>query len=103
MMTNSPQISDLSNVPAERTKELNQGFAKLLTRIITKDCIAEVRPLAADNLDEAFGLVGKALGETGMNELMSGKEVDKAMSDYADFISEDDFKPFLDSLPKKSK
>jgi len=25
------------------------------------------------------------------------------MSDYADFISEDDFKPFLDSLPKKSK
>ena len=103
MMTNSPQISDLSNVPAERTKELNQGFAKLLTRIITKDCIAEVRPLAADNLDEAFGLVGKALGETGMNELMSGKEVDNAMSDYADFISEDDFKPFLDSLPKKSK
>jgi hypothetical protein len=103
MMAKSPQIADLSAITGERTKELNQGFAKLLTRLITKDCAAEVRPIAAANVEDAFGRVGKALGETAMNELMNGKDVDKAMRDYVDFISEDDFKPFMDSLPKKSK
>ncbi len=38
-----------------------------------------------------------------MKELPNGKEVDKAMSAYTDFISEDEFKPFMDSLPKRSK
>lgn len=103
MMARSPQIADLSAVSEERTKELNQGFAKLFTRLITKDCTAEVRPLAVADLQDAFGQIGKALGETAMNELMNGKEVDKAMGAYTDFISEDEFKPFMDSLPKKSK
>jgi hypothetical protein len=103
MMATSPQIADLSAVTAERTKELNQGFARLFTRLITKDCAAEVRPVAAANLEDAFEKVGKALGETAMNELMNGKEVDKATGAFTDFISEDEFKPFIESLPKKSK
>lgn len=103
MMAASPQIADLSAVTAERTKELNQGFARLFTRLITKDCVAQVRPVAAANLQDAFEEVGKALGETAMNELMNGKEVDKAMGAYSDLISKDEFKPFMESLPKKSK
>jgi hypothetical protein len=103
MMAASPQISDLSAVTAERKKDLDQGFARLFTRLVTKDCAGEVRPLAAANLQDAFEEVGKALGETAMNELVHGKEVDKAMGAYTDFISEDDFKAFMESLPKKSK
>lgn len=103
MMSKSPQIADLSAVTAERTKELNQGFARLLTRLITKDCTDEVRPIAAENLEHGFGQVGKALGETAMNELLNGKEVDKAMGSWAGFLSEEDFKPFVDSLPKRTK
>jgi len=68
-----------------------------------KDCINEVRPVAAGNVEDAFELVGAALGETAMNELMSGKEVDKGVRAYTEFLSEDDFKPLMDSLPKKSK
>lgn len=103
MMATSSQITDLSAVTAEHRKELDQGFARLFTRLITKDCANEVRPLAAANLEDAFGEVGKALGETAMNELMNGKDVDKAMGAYADFISEGDFQPFMESLPKTSK
>ena len=103
MMSKSPQIADLSTVTAERTKELNQSFAKLFTRLITQECTAEVRPIAAGDFEDAFALVGSALGETAMIELMSGKEVERALSDYADFISEDDFKAFVESLPKKAK
>jgi hypothetical protein len=103
MMTKSPQIGEFSTVDADRTKELNRDFANLFTRIITKDCAAEMRPVAAVSVVDAFGQVGKDLGEIAMNELMSDKAVDKAMGEYAAFLSEDDFKPFLDSLPKKSQ
>ena len=103
MMAKSPQITELSAVTAERRKQLDQGFAKLFTRLVTKDCADEVRPLAAANLQHAFGDVGKALGETAMEELMNGKDVDEAMGAYAEFISEDDFQAFMDSLPQKAK
>src|SRR5262245_11770517 len=91
VMSKSPQIVDLSAVTAERTKELNQDFAKLLTRLVTKDCIEEVRPVAVGNVDDAFEQVGAALGETAMAELMSGKDVDKGIKAYTEFLSEDDF------------
>ena len=37
-----------------------------------------------------------------MKELMQGKEVDKSVSAYTDYLSEADFKSLFDSLPKKS-
>lgn len=103
MLAKSARIADLSMVDAERTKELNKDFATLFTRLITKDCTDEVRPIAAVSVTDAFGKVGIALGKTAMNELTSDKDVQEALSDYAAFISEDDFKPFVDSLPKESK
>jgi hypothetical protein len=103
MLGKSSQIADLSTADAGRENELNKGFAKLFTRIVTKDCTAEVRPLAAADLTDAFGKVGEALGETAMNELMNDNVVEKALGEYAEFISDDDFKPFIDSLPKKLK
>lgn len=103
MLGKSSQIADLSTGNAARDAELNKGFAKLFTRIVTKDCAAQVRPIAAVDLTDAFGKVGEALGETAMKELMNDKAVEKALGDYAEFISEDDFKPFVDSLPKQSK
>jgi hypothetical protein len=36
VMSKSPQIADLSTVSAERSKDLNQGFAKLITRLVAK-------------------------------------------------------------------
>lgn len=103
VLSKSSQIADLSAVTPEQTKSINQDFAKLVARLVTKDCIDEVRPLAAANVDDAFGQVGEALGETAMKELMNAKEVEKAIGEYANFLSEDDFKPLIDTLPKKAK
>lgn len=103
VMATSPQIADLATISADRRKDIDQQFAKLLTRLVTKDCINQVRPIAAVNMDDAFGQVGEALGERAMGELMAGKETDKAFKAYVDYISEDDFKPLTDTLPKKAK
>jgi hypothetical protein len=59
-----------------------------------------VRPLAVANLQEAFEMVGRSLGEVAMQELLGNPDVDKAIGSYADFLSEDDFKPLTDSLDK---
>jgi len=74
-----------------------------MARLITKDCIDQVRPLAAGDIKDAFEQVGGALGEIAMKELMTGKEVDKAVGAYGQYLSEEDFKPLMESLPKKSR
>jgi hypothetical protein len=102
VMSKSPQIAHLSAVTAERTSELDKDFARLMARLITKDCIDQVRPLAAGDVKDAFEQVGGALGEIAMKELMTGKEVDKGVGAYGQYLSEEDFKPLMDSLPKKS-
>jgi len=103
VMAKSPQLGDLSAVTPERTQEINQDFAKLVTRLVTKDCLDQVRPVATGKVEDAFEQVGAALGQTAMTELMSGKEVDKGISAYTDFLNKDDFKPLMDALDNKAK
>lgn len=99
VMAKSPQIADLAAVTPERTAELDKAFARLMVRIANQDCINQLRPLAAGNLKDAFEQVGKGLGETAMGELMGGKEVDKGIAAYTEYLSEDDFKPLMDGIP----
>ena len=99
-MAKSPHIAGLSAVSDQRRTELNKGFAQLLTRLVIKDCLEQVRPLAVANFQEAFELVGRALGEVAMQELLGNPDVDKAIGAYADFLSEDEFKPLTDDLDK---
>ena len=103
VMSKSPHIRNLSAVTAAQTEEINRTFARLVTRLVTKDCADEVRPIVANNFVAGFQLVGRSLGETAMTELMSGKEVDKAVGAYTDYLSENDFKVLVDSLPKASE
>jgi hypothetical protein len=99
-MSKSPHIASLSAVSDQRRTELNKAFAQLLTRLVIKDCLEQVRPLAVANLEESFEVVGRALGEVAMQELMGNPDVDKAIGAYADFLSENEFKPLIDSLEK---
>jgi len=99
-MAKSPHIADLSAVSDQRRAELDKAFAQLLTRVVVKDCLDQVRPLALANLQDAFELVGKALGEVAMQELLGNPVVDKAIGSYAEYLSEEDFKPLTDSLDK---
>jgi len=99
-MSRSPHIAPIASVSAQRKVELDKEFGKLITRIVIKDCLQQVRPIANANLEEAFELVGRALGEVAMQELLGNADVDKAIGEYAQYLSEEDFKPLIDSLDK---
>lgn len=94
----SPQIADLAAVTDQTKIELDKAFALLLTRIVTKDCFEQMRPLAAQDFEDAFELVGGALGKVAMQELMGNEKVDKAIGAYTDYLSEKDFKQLVDSI-----
>ena len=95
-----PSHCPIASVSAQRKVELDKEFGKLITRIVIKDCLQQVRPIANANLEEAFELVGRALGEVAMQELLGNPDVDKAIGEYAQYLSEEDFKPLIDSLDK---
>jgi len=99
-MARSLQIADLAAIPEQRKVELDKAFGRLITRIVIKDCLEQMRPLAANNLQDAFERVGRALGEVAMQELLGNPNVDKAIGDYTNYLSEDDFKPLTDSIAK---
>jgi hypothetical protein len=99
-MARSPHIANLAAVPDQKRIEIDQAFAQLLTRLVIKDCLAEVRPLASANIQDAFERVGGALGEVAMQELMGDPSVNKAIANYTDYLSEKDFKPLIDHLDK---
>jgi hypothetical protein len=100
VMAKSTLIADLATVPTEKKTDIDKDFAKLVTRLVVHDCIDQVRPLAATNVENAFEMVGQALGKTAMGELMGTKEVEEGIQAYTRFLSEADFKPLMDSLPK---
>jgi hypothetical protein len=99
-MSRSPHIADLSAVSDSRKAELDKAFGQLLTRIVMKECLEQVRPLAIVDLTNAFEVVGKALGEVAMQELLGNPSVDKAIGAYTEYLSEDDFKPLIESIDK---
>ena len=97
-MSKSPHIGGLATVTAEKKSELDKGFAQLMTRISVKDCLEQIETLAVGDIKGTFELVGRALGEIAMKELMTDKNVDKAIAQYTDYLSEDDFKPLVDRI-----
>jgi hypothetical protein len=97
-MSKSPHISGLATVTAQQKSELDRGFAQLITRIAVKDCLEQIETLAAGDIKGTFELVGGALGEIAMKELMTDKNVEKAIGEYTDYLSEDDFKPLIDRV-----
>ena len=98
VMATSPQIADLATVANQRKAELDKEFARLLVRLVNRDCIDQVRPLASEDLEGAFELAGRALGEVAMQELLGNPHVEKSIAAYTDYLSEDDFKPLMNSI-----
>lgn len=95
-MAKSPHIADLSAVSAPRKAQIDKAFSQLLIRLVVKDCVEPMRPLAEQNLEAAFDLAGRALGEVAMRELMGNEEVDRAIGEYTAYLAEEDFRPLTD-------
>ena len=70
---------------------LDRQVAAIFTRVITKDCAAEARPLWKARSNAAFRVAGEALGRLAMQEVASDPEGANIFAGYASHIKPADF------------
>lgn len=87
-MTKHPEVSNISNLSAEKREEINMLNGKLLTRLLSTDCRNEIK--IATELEDPAALRSafESLGRLAMQELMSNQAVSEeftsGLSQYVD-------------------
>jgi len=79
-----PEIKTYSNASAKDIRESDQYVGKLITRLLTVNCPAELRNAnSADTqaIEKSFELVG----QVAMAEIMQNQEVNKAITNYSHY------------------
>ena len=102
-MATSPHIAEFANVSQQRKAAVDKGFARLLTRLVTRDCLELVKPVAAASGEHALEVVGQALSVVAMQQLFQDPKVEKAVADYTGYLSKDDFNLLVDGVEGQSK
>lgn len=85
IMTLHPQIHVMASITPEQRLAGNQTMAKLVTRLLTTDCLKEtkdIRKANGDGLEQAFTVLGKMA----INELMSHPSVVAANTEFAKYL-----------------
>lgn len=100
-MATSPSIEELASVTDQRRAELNESFAEVITRIITKDCPEQILALAAADPEVAYSSVIQTLDGIAIQELHLGAMgVDNALHAYENYLNERDFKSLDEVIDK---
>ncbi len=90
-MAAHPEIKPLSSASEADIQKSDKYIGKLITKLLTVDCPNELNTASKSNpraLQNGFGLVGKVA----MQELMSNKNVTKALTNYIKYADLDKIK-----------
>ena len=90
-MGSAPKMADVTRVDPARKVAVDKAMAVIFTRLITKDCAAEARPLLKAKSDTAFRAAGEALGRIAMTELLSDPKAAQGVGSYTEYLNEADF------------
>ena len=91
ILATAPKVQGVASVEPGAKDQLDRQVATIFTRIITKDCAAEARPLWKARSSAAFRVAGEALGRLAMQEVASDPEGAKIFAGYASHINPADF------------
>ena len=91
ILASAPKVQGVATVEPGVKDRLDQQVAGIFTRIITKDCADEARPLWKARSSAAFRVAGEALGRLAMQEVTADPEGAKIFAGYASHIKPADF------------
>ncbi|URW75808.1 hypothetical protein M9980_00800 [Sphingomonas donggukensis] len=94
-MASGPQLADAVSVNAGKKPTYDKDMATLFTRLLVRDCADQSRPVFKTGGDRGFKIAGEALGKVAMEELLRDPKALGALTDYAKYLKQDDFKPVL--------
>ena len=91
ILASAPKVQGVATVEPGVKDQLDRQVAGIFTRVISKDCAAEARPLWKARSNAAFRVAGEALGRLAMQEVTSDPEGAKIFAGYASYINPADF------------
>ena len=94
-MASAPQVADVAHVEPAKKEEIDRAMARLFTRLMTKDCLEEARPLLLARDGAGARTAGEALGRIAMQELLSDPKAVAAVAKYATYIDYREFEVFM--------
>jgi hypothetical protein len=74
-MAAHPEMRELANSSQESKDSASKQVGLLFTRLLTDNCIAQVKSVSKDDLNKAIGSSFELLGKLAMQEIMMNKEV----------------------------
>jgi hypothetical protein len=79
-MAAHPEMRELANPSQEAKESASRLTGQLLTRLLTDNCIAQVKSVSKDDMNKAFVASFEFLGRLAMQELMTNKDVSASIS-----------------------
>lgn len=88
-MAAHPDIREFSRVTPEAHAANNEQVGKLVTRLLTENCVAYVKLAVKEDGQAAIVGAFELVGRVAMQELMANKEVTATISAYAKFVDQE--------------
>ena len=85
-MATHPEMRDLSNATEQTREGISQSVGQLVTRLLTDNCADETRTAIQQEGSTALKDAFASLGTLAMQELMSNKEVNAAISSFEQYV-----------------
>lgn len=90
-LASTPQVRDFVKVDQLAKVEADKRLARILTRLVTVDCLAQARPLILDRPAGSFDVFWEALGELGAEQLMETTDAWEALHATVKYLNEVEF------------
>jgi hypothetical protein len=90
LIAQHPQLKNMTTVTSEQVVVMNKNMARVVTRLVTKDCLAELKDAMKTNPD-AMEQSFRSFGILAMQEIMSNPSVSAVSGDYAKYLDKKEF------------
>lgn len=83
-----PEVKDLASITPEKRAASNKMVGKLVTRLLTEDCAAEVRDAVKYEGPQAIGTSFQLLGQVAAREIFGHANVAAGLSEFEKSVDE---------------
>jgi len=85
-MAAHPDIKAFSKISSDDQKNIDEFVGKLLTRLLTEDCVAQAKATTKTNNQQEFKMAFELVGKVAMQELMSNQAVNTSITGFTKFV-----------------
>lgn len=96
-----PDIKEYTNLTDEQQKTIGKTAANIFQRLMTKDCKEEFASVITHERNQGVFIAFKTLGEVSMNTLISNPVVQKATSNFTEYLDTKAIQETIEQTQKK--